>query len=66
MIVLSHEDVLSDAQKFWPTLLANYKVWPAVHMVNFLVVPVHHRLLVTNSVGVFWNAYLTYVANRRT
>ena len=23
-------------------------------------------LLVTNSVGVFWNAYLTYVANRRT
>ena len=51
-------------QKFWPTLLNNYKVWPAVHMVNFLVVPVQHRLLVTNTVGVFWNAYLTYTANR--
>jgi hypothetical protein len=34
-------------------------------MVNFLLVPVQHRLLVTNTVGVFWNAYLTFVANRQ-
>jgi len=45
--------------------MKNYTVWPAVHMINFLVVPVQHRLLVTNTVGVFWNAYLAYIANKK-
>jgi len=50
-------------QKFWPTLINGYKLWPMVQLVNFYFVPLNHRLLVVNSVALGWNAYLAYVAN---
>ena len=34
--------------KFWPTLIAESLVWPAVQWYNFLRVPVRHQLLVVN------------------
>ena len=34
--------------KFWPTLVAESLVWPAVQWFNFLRVPVQHQLLVVN------------------
>ena len=37
--------------KFWPTLVAESVVWPAVQWINFWRVPVKHQLLVVNIVS---------------
>lgn len=42
----------------------NWRVWPAVNFVNFFFFPLHYRVIVVNTVGVFWNTYLAYMANR--
>ena len=45
----------------WPTLIANWSIWPGVQVVNFSLIPIHYQVLVVNCVAVFWNAYLSYV-----
>jgi Mpv17 / PMP22 family len=45
----------------WPTMVQHYKLWPAVHFVNFYAVPLQHRVLVQNTVLVFWSAYLSHL-----
>lgn len=34
------------AAKFWPTLVANYAIWPLAHLVNFRFVPPAYRIAV--------------------
>uniref|UniRef100_A0A5S6QWJ8 Mitochondrial inner membrane protein Mpv17 n=1 Tax=Trichuris muris TaxID=70415 RepID=A0A5S6QWJ8_TRIMR len=50
--------------EFWPVYSANLKVWPAVQLLNFYIVPVQHRLFITKCVGFIWNAYLSWKTNR--
>lgn len=38
--------------------LMQYKVWPVVNFVNFKFVPERLRVLTSNVLSVFWNAYL--------
>jgi protein Mpv17 len=47
--------------KMWPTLVANWKIWPATSLINFSIVPIDYRVLVANFVGLFWNCYLSYM-----
>ena len=49
--------------KFFPTLIANWKVWPGVQLVNFTFVPPEYRVLFVNVVAIGWNTYLSYVQN---
>ncbi|BFZ53043.1 Protein required for ethanol metabolism [Savitreella phatthalungensis] len=44
-----------------PTLVANWKLWPAVQLVNFKFVPLEHRLLVVNLVALGWNCVLSAI-----
>ncbi|XKL65143.1 hypothetical protein PGB90_005229 [Kerria lacca] len=44
-------------------LCTNYKVWPIIQCINFSMVPLHHRVLVTQSIAVVWNAYLSWKIN---
>lgn len=50
---------------FVPVMTANYKVWPAVQICNFMFVPLQHRVLVVNMVSVFWNTYLAWFAETK-
>lgn len=45
---------------YWPMLKTSYAVWPAVQVMNFYLIPNHHRVLVINIVGLFWNTYLSW------
>jgi protein Mpv17 len=38
---------------------AGWKLWPAVSILNFTVVPVQHRILVGSVVGLFWGIFLS-------
>ena len=52
--------------KFVPTIYANWTVWPYLNLINFSLVPVPWRVLFSNTCGMFWNAYLSYVQNVKT
>ncbi|KAI9332808.1 integral membrane protein mpv17 pmp22 family [Obelidium mucronatum] len=45
-------------------LINNWKVWPAVQMVNFAFVPLLYRSLVVNTIATGWNTYLSLLTSR--
>ena len=45
----------------WPTMTQHWKLWPFVHSMNFYFVPLHHRVLVQNTVLVGWSGYLSHL-----
>ncbi|RGB34606.1 hypothetical protein C1646_624383 [Rhizophagus diaphanus] len=46
---------------FVPTLINNYKLWPAVQLLNFHFIPLNYRTLVVNCVALGWNTYLSVI-----
>lgn len=52
-------------ERYLPTLLSLWCVWPAVQFVNFKFVPLPKRVLVVNGVGTLWSIYLSYVGNKK-
>ena len=50
--------------QYLDTMKTNYKIWPAVQLINFNFVPLQHRVFVVNFVAIFWNTYLTWAANK--
>ena len=44
-----------------PTMLKHWRLWVPVHMGNFYFVPLHHRVLVQNTVLTFWSGYLSHL-----
>lgn len=45
----------------WPTMMQHWKLWPIVHSFNFYFIPLHHRVLVQNTVLVGWSGYLSHL-----
>lgn len=45
-------------------MMNNYKLWPAVTMINFMYIPMKYQVLFANFVGIFWNMYMSYIAYR--
>lgn len=48
----------------WETLVANWYCWPVINFLNFLVIPLEYRVLFSNFAAVFWNMFLSAIANR--
>lgn len=42
-------------------LQKNWMVWPFIQLVNFKLVPLHHRVLVVNVISLGWNCYLSFL-----
>jgi Mpv17 / PMP22 family len=49
------------SEMLWPTMMQHWKLWPAVHSLNFYYTPLHHRVLVQNCVLVGWSGYLSHL-----
>ncbi|KAJ5153881.1 Mpv17/PMP22, partial [Penicillium coprophilum] len=47
---------------FWSIMIAGWKLWPLVSILNFTVVPAGQRLLVGNLFGVVWAIYLSLMS----
>lgn len=47
-------------EKFVPTLIASYTLWPAAHAINFKFVPSQQRILYTNIVSVSTSTFLEW------
>jgi len=52
------------SEMLWPTMLQHWKLWPTIHTLNFYYMPLHHRVLVQNTVLVFWSGYLSHLNHR--
>eukprot|EP01038_Epipyxis_sp_PR26KG_P006720 gene6720-9213_t len=53
----------ANKRNLWVTLVANWYCWPVINFVNFLWVPLQYRVLFSNVAAVFWNMFLSNVAN---
>lgn len=49
-------------QDFYPIMIAGFKLWPLVSILNFTVVPADKRLLVGSLFGVIWAVYLSLMS----
>lgn len=60
------ETIIATLQaKFWPTLAANYAIWPLAHIINFKFVPSQFRILYNNVVCVAWLTYLSLATHTK-
>lgn len=69
-MTLMEGKTLTDAQqvvadKTWPTLLVNWKIWPVCQVINMYFVPVSLRVLFLNVIGLGYNTILSRIANNK-
>ena len=60
---LANNAVRSNFQK---TIIGNWSCWPAINFINFLFIPHKFRVLFSNFAAIFWNMFLSQVANTKT
>jgi len=44
---------------YFPTLKANWVIWPAVQLINFRVMPLRFQIPFVSTIGIAWTVYLS-------
>ena len=60
----SHEIKEMLQERYVQTLITNYKIWPLAQTLNFTFVPIQYCVGFVQIVAIFWNAYLSWMANK--
>jgi hypothetical protein len=45
-------------EEIWDLFMMQYRIWPITNWLSFTYVPENLRVLTSNLISVFWNAYL--------
>jgi len=59
-----HEIKKKLQESYVETLITNYKIWPLAQTINFTFIPIQHRLAFVQLIALFWNTYLSWMANK--
>ena len=63
----SPAQIRAKLEKEYPDILkTNYKIWPAVQLINFAFVPLNYQVVVVQLVAVLWNTYISFVTSGNT
>jgi hypothetical protein len=60
----SQAEIRHRLDRLMPTMQVVWSLWPFVHFVNFMFVPLHYRLLAALCVQLVFNSYLSHVGNK--
>lgn len=61
---LPREEIIATVQTdFWPLVIASLKLWPAVAIISFTLIPVERRTVFGAMVALGWNVYIGLVMN---
>ena len=50
---------------FVPIMKTSYQIWPLLQIANFYFIPLKHRILVMNMVGLLYNTYVAWKIEQR-
>jgi protein Mpv17 len=60
------EDVVAKIKSdLWTAVRGSWTVWPIAHTINFAFIPNSQRLLYINSIQIFYNMFLSVIANKK-
>lgn len=51
------------SDKLWSTTQCSWRLWPVAQVVNFVMVPVHLRIIFINVIAIFWTTFLSGIGN---
>lgn len=58
------KDVIKKLEREFPEIMvANFKLWPAVQLLNFYFVPLNYQVVLVQIIAVFWNTYISLKTN---
>lgn len=54
-------EVRKKLEREYPEILvANYKLWPAIQLLNFYFVPLNYQVVLVQIIAVMWNTYICF------
>ena len=63
LISNNFKHLFSNRSDYTSIVVTNWTVWVPVQILNFSLIPLHHRLMFSNVIALLWNTYLSYKAN---